>query len=55
MARHTSYKWFRYGGMNCSAVHQAGPKGKDYTAEEPELEKTYRQHRDLSKDLVVGE
>lgn len=41
--------------MNCSAVHQAGPKGKDYTAEEPEPEKTYRQHRDLSKDLVVGE
>ena len=36
-------------------MHQAGPKEKDYTAEEPELEKTYRQHRDLLKDLVVSE
>lgn len=53
VVRHISYKWFGYGRIN--AVHQTGTKGQGSLAEGSKLEKTFRQQRDLSKDVAVGE
>ena len=52
VARHISYKRSGYGSMDC--LHQAGMKGRNYTAEEPHAWENMQTAQRLVRGRPVG-